>query len=164
MGFAVVIEEGLFETSEAGLLVTDHRGPRDALASLRKLVGSRVRVAVHLVPTMPLDPSARGAGSCRWREPGCPAGHDEDPTALHAVSAEGFLRAEGNRWWVESFDGASTELGLERLPGHDARIVAATVADVSAMRDAVSSSTAADLVERVVDLEAAIAKLRPVRS
>lgn len=161
-GFHAILLEGVFylgdepypdvngETREGytDLLVPHRDGPKSVYDELLPLVGSKVRVAAHHLPMLPIDPARWGGGCCMFQEMGhCPFGHHEHPGRLFNVSEEGILvydidhsRSEGG-WWVERFDGTRVPLPLAHaLVGHQSRVAAATALAIDEMKDAVAES------------------------
>lgn len=121
---------------------------RSAYDVLLPLVGQKVQFAAHHVPSLPIDPTRWGAGSCLWQASGsCPFGHHQNPGSLFNVSEQGVLaydldheKGEGG-WWIEKFDGGRVMLPLAHaLSGHQARIAAATVLSVEEMRAALEEA------------------------
>ena len=162
--FQAILLEGIFflgtdpypdsngETREGfcDLLVQEDPGKpsRSVYDILLPLVGQKVQFAAHHLPSLPIDPTRWGAGSCMWQSAGhCPYGHHERPGDLFNVSVQGVLvydldheKSSGD-WWVEQFDGKRVPLPLALvLAGHQARIAAATVMSVEEMRSALEKA------------------------
>jgi hypothetical protein len=137
------------------LMVSTPEGVLDVYDQLRPYVGQRVQLAVHHVPANPPDPTRWGGGCCLWEPHGvCLFGHHDRPMELYNVSGQGILvydldhsKSEGG-WWLAHFDGSRTPLLLGHvLPGHQARVAAATLFDVEAMREKLVSSGGLDQVD-----------------
>jgi hypothetical protein len=151
--FNVVVIEGTF-----GGQVTVDMSVRDALSPL---VGVRVRLAAHHLPSTPIDPTRWGGGSCSFQPNPCPFGHHADPTRMYSFSDEGVLGEDGDGWTLTRFDGRVVRAALSNLDGHRGRVVAAPVVDVEAMRDTVSASgVGADLGVRADQIRAVLERLR----
>ena len=122
---------------------------------LQLLEGQRVRIAAHYLPSSPPDMSHPGAGSCLWPVGKCPAGHVGNSLWLFNVTGEGVLVSKGGGvWGIEGASGQEQILPLGTLlPGHRARVAAASLLSVEEMRDAVAGAGLSDAVKRVSDLQ-----------
>ena len=127
-------------------------------AELQLLEGQRVRLAAHYLPPSPPDRNRPGAGSCLWPAGKCPAGHIANPLWLYTLSGEGTLLPKSRGVWaLEGLDGQEQILPLGLLlPGHQARVAAASLLSVEEMRDAVAGAGLSDAVKRVSDLQAVL--------
>lgn len=184
MDFQAILLEGLFFLAEEpypdsngqvrpefkDLLVQTPGGDKKSVyAALQPLVGQRVYVAAHHVPSNPVDPTKWGGGSCFWQPAArCPFGHHVNPHSLYNLTAEGTLvydldfQAGAGGWWVHGNDGGRHMLPWAVvLPGHTGRVAAATAMSVEQMRDSVLASgvnveglgeRATELRDLVVDL------------
>lgn len=164
--FHAILLEGLFFLAEdrhfRDILVQTPTGIQPLYAALCPLIGQRVYFAVHHVPSDPIDPSRWGGGSCLWQPAArCPFGHHEHPTRLFNLTAQGMLtyafdpdtNSEG--WSIACLDGSRVVLPLATcLPGHTARVAAATVLSVEQMRDSAGAAgmNVEGLGQRVTDL------------
>ncbi len=181
--FQAILLEGVFFLSEdpypdsRGVELPDYRdllvqtptGVRSAFATLRTLVGERVYLATHHVPSDPIDPTRWGGGSCHWQPAGiCPFGHHNVPTRLFNLTAQGVLvydldhALKTGGWSVVGADGSHTILPLVlALPGHDGRLACATVMVAEQMRDAAMSAglDVESLGKRTTDLRNLVADL-----
>jgi len=134
-------EPGFFD-----LLVQSSGGAVSVYDTLRPLVGRQVQLAVHHVPSMPIDVHRWGGGACHWEPYGrCPFGHHTTPTRMFNEAGSGVLAYDLDHetstggWWLEQFDGTRLMLPLAHaLPGHRSRVAAATLFAVDAMRDALA--------------------------
>jgi len=151
LDFKVVIIEGIFGES-----VTVGRSVQDALVPL---LGARVRLAAHHLPSTPIDPTRWGGGSCSFQPERCPFGHHVDPTRMYSFSDEGVLGEDGDGWTLTRFDGRVVRPALSALDGHRGRVVAAPVVDVEAMRDA-ASGVDVDIGVRADQIRAVLERLR----
>lgn len=133
-----VLIEGLFHFQD-GNLVTD-RGDK-VVDSLVPFIGQEIQIAIHFIPSIPLDETKWGGGCCYWQPNPCPAGHHEHPDRLLNVAERGVLRHEDGKWSVDKFDGTQKEIPLALLDGHMGRVAAATIFDMEAMRDALKDIT-----------------------
>lgn len=138
-------------------------GDKDLCAYLGPMVGTRVRVAAHYVPSTPPDPARAGAGSCLWPLGQCPQ-HRSTPHWMFNVVGEGALLSTGpGCWGVEQLDGTVISLPLgEVLPGHHARVAAASVFTVDQMRDLVEGAGLSDVADKVTDLHGLLHRLKSV--
>lgn len=138
-------------------------GEDDLCAHLQSMVGTRVRVAAHYVPSTPPDPARPGAGSCMWPVGQCPQHHGA-PHWMFNVVGEGVLLTTGHGCWgVEQLDGRVTSLPLgEVLPGHYARVAVASVFTVDQMRDLVEGAGLSDVADKVTDLQGLLHRLKSV--
>ncbi len=136
-------------------------GDKDLCAYLGSMVGTRVRVAAHYVPSTPPDPTRPGAGSCMWPLGRCQQ-HRGAPHWMFNVVGEGVLLTTGQgRWGVEQLDGVVLDLPLGKvLPGHSARVAVASVFTVDQMRDLVEGAGLTDVVDKVSDLQELLHKLK----
>jgi len=136
--FHTILMEGLFYESD-GKLQTDRGDFVDEM--LRPMIGEDIHLAVHYLPPIPIDSSKWGGGCCMWQPNPCPAGHHENPDRLLNVTARGWLGQTDGQWWVEQLDGKRVMIPFNLLDGHQARVAAASVFDVEAMRDSLGSIT-----------------------
>jgi hypothetical protein len=164
--FRALLIEGIFYEDDARRLLCDTgRGVKDVRVDLRALLGQRVRIAAHHLPRDP-DPLRWGGGACLWQPSGrCPAGHHDRPTWLYNFVAEGVLDETEDVFRVEGFDGGVVEVALATmLPGHHARVAAATVLSAEAMREALDASGMESSVEglgaRIENLQEILGRLR----
>jgi len=138
MDFNAILVEGLFYEKDGSLFIEDDKGEHVAVADvLAPVVDQRVQFAVHHLPPNGIEPDKPGAGSCQWPGGvGCPAGHEVTPDRLVSFHLEGVLKVDP--WRVELFDGSRVPVPFAQMPGHYGRLGAATVVDVSKMRDILS--------------------------
>lgn len=147
--FHAVLLEGIFYKDLRGNLAIQTPDGETLVSSvLQPLLGKQVQLAVHHVPPMPPDPGRWGGGCCLWQPSRCPAGHHEQSGWLYNVSGQGFLSEAGDDWTLEGFDGSTQLLRLNLfLPGHHARVAAATLFSVEGMRENLARSGGLDLVD-----------------
>lgn len=143
----VIILEGLFALSNEGHIQVHQADGQvvDVLDQLMPLVGQRVRIALHHVPPSPPDPNRWGGGCCHWQPSKCPAGHHVEPASLHNVSFEGLFLVRDSRFEVVHLNGKVHSVAFGLLLGHDARIAAASLLDVAAMRESLEKQGLADV-------------------
>lgn len=150
----VVLLEGVFDQD----LSVDGRSVAEALS---QFVGTRIRLAAHHLPADPVDPTRWGGGSCMYQPGPCLYGHHVDPTRMFSYVGDGVLGRDREWWTVTRFDGGVDRPDLSVLAGHQGRVAIATVFDVEAMRDAVSSTfDGVDLGVRAEELRSVLERLR----
>jgi len=135
MDFKAILVEGLFYEKEGALFIEDDKGKHVAVSDvLAPVVGHRVQFAVHHLPPNGIELDKPGGGSCYYPGgKGCPALHEERPDRVLSFHMEGVL--QGDPWRMEKFDGSVVPIPFGAMPGHYGRIGAATIIDVSKMRD-----------------------------
>lgn len=134
MRFNVVLLEGVF----AGPHLSTQGGTlADALTPL---LGERVRIAAHHLPSTPIDPTRWGGGSCTYQPGPCPFGHHLNPTNMYSFSEEGILGKKDQEWTLTRFNGTVISLAFDALAGHQSRIACAPVVDIDTMRDSLAAS------------------------
>ena len=143
--FRTVLLEGLFYEQD-GKLRTD-RG--DSVEdSLTPFMGEDINIAIHHLPSFPIEPDKWGGGCCMWQPAECPAGHHEHPDRLLNVTLRGHLERGGvGKWYVDKLDGSRVYLPLALLDGHQARIACATVFSVEAMQEALGTAVTPEHIE-----------------
>ena len=165
--FNAILVEGLFYEKDGVLHIEQDGGEHVSLSDvLAPIEGQRVQFAMHHFPPNGLQPGLPGAGSCRFPGGvGCPVRHDLHPDRLLSFVMDGVLWS--SPWRLKKFDGSVTVLPLRGMPGHYGRVGAATMLDVSKMREALSKMSQEDMVEafsasgiNAEDLEATLARLR----
>jgi len=163
--FRVVLVEGVFSRT-GGFFYVQEPGQQPTRLDqiLRPLEGQRSRLALHHLPPT-LDETKWGGGSCLWEPHPCPAGHHWRPNFLLNVSGEGILGREDQKWFLDQFDGSRLFLPFELLAGHHGRVAGATLFDVEAMRDSLSSSgidieQVEGMGERISDLRELLEKVK----
>lgn len=139
-----ILVEGLFYIQD-GKISTD-RG--DFLYEhLEPMVGQDIQLAVHFMPPNPPDPDKWGGGCCMWQPADCPAGHREHPDRILNLALRGVLGRDGDRWFMDTFDGKQVDLPFALLDGHHGRVAAATVFDVQAMQEALAEKFTPESLE-----------------
>ena len=155
------------------LLVHQHDGTTPSVYdALKPFIGERVRVSMHHLPQMPINPTRWGAGSCLWEGTGvdCPFGHAKDPSRLFNIAEEGVLAFDldhtknSGGWWLETFEGRRIPLLMAyALGGHQGRVAVATAMSVEQMRESLEKSGGLDSVEalgsKVTDLRDLLSRL-----
>lgn len=144
---ACLIEGAFYEDLRCG-------SGQNLQVELHALEGQRVRIAAHYLPVSPPDMSRPGAGSCLWPIGKCPAGHQTRPDWLFAMTGEGILSYKSKGLWViEGLDGQEQQIPLGTLlPGHQARVAAASLLTIEEMRDTVTRAGLSDRVANLQDL------------
>jgi hypothetical protein len=83
--------QGLFYLRE-GELSSQYEGEEFYLmCALRSFIGSEIDLLAHYSPSLPIDPSVAGGGSCLWGNKRCPHGHNTNPAYMFSVNLRGLL-------------------------------------------------------------------------
>lgn len=122
------------------------------------MVGKRVRLVAHHVPSDPPDPLRWGAGSCLWESEGwCSFGHHEEPTRMWALLRQGWLIKHPTTYEYEMVGDSGERVGLElrvSLMGHRAKVVCATMPEVNL------GASPSKLKSQLDSLEAVLSRFR----
>lgn len=164
----VLLIEGVFSRREKDgeLIVVPDDGPSQKVDDLLEpFTDARVQLSFHHLPSMPIDPTRWGGGSCLWQPVGrCPFGHHEHPGRLLNFAGNGFLKKTVDGWALQGLDGATRDLGLSLLEGHYGRVAAAPMDAIEQMRDQVLQSGQALDVEglgvRAADLKSILERVQ----
>jgi hypothetical protein len=127
MELRTLLIEGLWYKQDNVLKVCRKDGDAiDVEESLKPMEGLSVLVSLHHLPPNPVEIDKWGGGCCHWEALGkCPAGHHSIPDKIFTLSGQGVLVKGENEWFFEK-DGARTQIPLQFLEGHDARLVLVT--------------------------------------
>jgi hypothetical protein len=146
-GPMMMLLEGQFRKDPDGTVWVDAPPDRNGnlmtvTASLQALIGHHVQFAMSHLPSLPLDSTRRGLGSCNWGDAPCPFGHTVDMFDIYTVTAQGTLEhdpTQTNPWSIVSFDGTTTEIRLDWMVGHNGRIACASITELEKLRESVAT-------------------------
>lgn len=138
----LILAEGVFKGEDGQVWV--EQPDRNAASvtvdeQLKDMVGQSVQLAMHQLPSMPLDHTKRGLGSCHV-EGKCPCGHDDGNWELYNVATQGILHAEP--WRIEQFDGTVVPLRFDWMVGHMGRMACASLTQLESLREIAANLTA----------------------